>query len=190
MKIKDILWIIVIAGTIFMLGRATKRSSTITETITIHDTITWTVYQSKPVYDTIYYPEPDSIIINDTVIKVVDKLVEKDIPEEIINTYVDYFAVKAYKDTLKHDSIATVVLEEESYMNSIQNRKLSFTSNLEYKVPIPASKGFNIGMYGGDNIAMPTLGYETSKLEYNIGYNLPTKSFAFGVKFNLSKIFK
>lgn len=186
MKVKEILWILLIAVTIFFLGRVTKRDKVITNTVTIKDTITWTVENTKLIYDTIYYADIkyDTIIKNDTIIEEINN-------DDLINVYLDYFATKVYNDTIKNDSVATVIIKEDIAMNAIQNRKVSFMSNLEYKVPIPANKGLSIGLLAGKDLAVPITSYELKNgISYSVGYNLPTKTPIFGIQFKLNKLFK
>lgn len=131
-------------------------------------------------YDTTIYHinnvnvKPQHITYKDTVI--IDEAKIK----ELLN---DYFAVYKYKDTLKNDTSATIILEENISQNKILTRDLMFVNNRPTKVIINNLKPTPhiISFFGGlSNI-------EKNNIVFGIGGGIKYDKHNLGVYINTNK---
>jgi len=85
-----------------------------TDTITIikHDTVVDTIYIDKP--------KPYETIVTDTIIKYDSAKCQL--------TYRLYYSKNIYRDILKDDSTALIILEDTVWKNELQHRKLYYTN--------------------------------------------------------------
>ncbi len=114
-----------------------------------------------------FYPVKEDTTIYDTIIKIDTFL--RDVDTAAILR--DYYAYRIYKDTLKNDSSATIVVEDSISRNRKLKSKLIFSNNrpIAYNVT-------NEGVFLGGSISTISIGFDA---EYLKGEN----SFGIGLNF-------
>jgi hypothetical protein len=117
--------------------------------------------------------------------------------QDIINSYIDYYAKYVYQDTLKNDTSALVVVKDTTFMNKLQGRSLIFQNRrVKYintnvqPVLVPGFRGF-IGLQLTGNLtsisAAPTLVFLTkSENMYSLGFDPFQKVGMIGLYWKLS----
>lgn len=190
MNVKEGILFVIIIAIAFFVGRATKKSTEIVSTNTVTEVVYDTIYQEKPVPIEIEQPEiiPDTVYIIDTIIK---KASEAGLSKEFTDVYIDYYTIKSFRDTLKNDLEAIIILEEETYMNSIRDRKLYYKANISKTITQHEDKGIVVGAFMGEDLFMPQLGYKSNNgITYKVGWEFSRGTPTLGIEANINKLFK
>lgn len=129
---------------------------------------------------TIMKPVPYKVTVTDTIVEYIP-VDSATCIQDYKDLYKALAASKAYSDTLKNDSSATVVINTTISYNNIDSISMSFKNNRNVQVIQPITNTINnklmIGMYMGNNIIAPTVIYNTPrKIGVGVGYNLLTNS--------------
>jgi len=139
-----------------------------------------------------YYPKPYKVIKVDTIYDTIENKYNpstlSQCKEDYKNLYNSYASTKLYKDTLKNDSSATVIIGASISNNKLDSLALDFKNNRKsqivtniYNVP-----KLSIGITGGYNDLTPYLEYNVNdKLGVLGGYNLTNKSLRIGVRYTI-----
>ena len=167
-KLTDILLAIVLSLLIWLIVFSDKVNNNYINT----DTDTTYNYDTTIYHNSYVNVKPQNVTYVDTVV----------VDEEQIKKFLnDYFSVYFYKDTLKNDSSATIILEESISKNTILKRDLFFTNNkpivtinntIEKKYSFYTGGLLNIGK---DNI------------NFGLGGGLKYKKHSLGIYLNTDK---
>jgi hypothetical protein len=156
-RIADYLFLILVWGIFLLLFLKDCNKGTIVDVRYIPgDSIPYTVYKNKPVpysvtktdtiplYDTIWMPGDTQFVI---------------MPVDTLAILKDYFAQVVYKDTVKNDSSALIVLNETVTKNRIKMREVIFQNKRPIAIIEERKRAFVLGVGGTVNGIDVSFGY-------------------------------
>jgi hypothetical protein len=140
------------------------------------DSIPYTVYKGVPTPYAVHHT--DTVPPYDTVWQSGDTQYVL-IPIDTMAIMKDYYSKVYYRDTVKNDSSAFIVLKETIFKNRISNREIVFQNRRRTAIIEERTKAFVFGIGGTVQGLDASVGYREKRNVFNITYS----SQGFGVRY-------
>lgn len=121
-------------------------------------------------------PTPYKVEVRDTLIEKDTLIIEGDTQYiiQVVDTAAilkDYLSIIEYRDTVKNDSSALIVLNENVFMNRIQHRDVLFQNRKSTVINTVMNDGIVLGVGGTLSGLMASAGYRAGRNTFNVTYS-------------------